>query len=128
VAEERVVHTNLCCLTDIILLLRMWSCSLFSKPYVLTLITFDKNNNNNYEIKQTLSAVSSISWFLAFSTSSFGPRITTLLLFWFSPGNLICTPPHSSITDRMRRPLPPISPWWYSCGISIVISLTFACQ
>ena len=75
---------------------------------------------------QTFSFKRSRSCFLPFSTSSLGPRMRTLSLLLPSGGNLMLTPPHSSMMERMSRPLAPITALWCLCGMLTSIWVTFA--
>ena len=67
--------------------------------------------------KLTRSSASSRSCCLAFSTSSFGPRIATRSLACLAVGNLMWTPPHSSWMLARRRPLRPMMLLWYFWGM-----------
>merc|ERR1719188_215803 len=63
------------------------------------------------------SLASSASIFLAFSTSSLGPRTVTLSDLDSGGGNLMETPPQSSMTDWMSFPPEPIIVLWILAGM-----------
>ncbi|KAF3835730.1 hypothetical protein F7725_028288 [Dissostichus mawsoni] len=57
---------------------------------------------------QTFSSAKASSCCLAFSTSSTGPLMVTLSIPEPSVGKWMCTPPHSSMMERTKRPFDPI--------------------
>ncbi|TNN74196.1 hypothetical protein EYF80_015641 [Liparis tanakae] len=71
------------------------------------------------------SAVAS-SCCLAFSTSSAGPRMVTLSIPEPSVGKWMCTPPHSSMMERTKRPFDPIRELCSFEGMDTSISVMFA--
>lgn len=60
-------------------------------------------------LTQTFSSARARSCCLAFSTSSTGPRMVTLSIPEPSVGKWMCTPPHSSMMERTKRPFDPIN-------------------
>lgn len=74
-----------------------------SKQWVQQRFSF---NSDTY--LQTFSSAKASSCCLAFSTSSAGPLMVTLSIPEPSVGKWMCTPPHSSMMDRTKRPFDPI--------------------
>lgn len=74
-----------------------------SKQWVEQKFSF---NSDTY--LQTFSSAKASSCCLAFSTSSAGPLMVTLSIPEPSVGKWMCTPPHSSMMDRTKRPFDPI--------------------
>lgn len=62
-----------------------------------------------YKAGLTFSSARCSSCFLAFSTSWAGPLMVTVSLPEPSVGKWIWTPPHSSMMERIKRPLAPMS-------------------
>lgn len=60
------------------------------------------------ETRLTFSSARCSSCFLAFSTSWAGPLMVTVSLPEPSVGKWMWTPPHSSMMERMKRPLAPM--------------------
>lgn len=74
----------------------------------------------------TFSSAKDSSCFLAFSTSSAGPLIVTASMPEPSVGKWMCTPPHSSMMERTKRPLEPIRELCSFDGMDTSTSVMFA--
>lgn len=75
---------------------------------------------------QTFSSAKASSCCLAFATSSAGPRMVTLSFPEPSVGKWMCTPPHSSMIDRTKRPFDPIKELCNFDGMDTSTSVIFA--
>lgn len=76
--------------------------------------------------KLTFSSARCSSCFLAFSTSWAGPLMVTVSLPEPSVGKWMWTPPHSSMMERMKRPLAPMRELWSLEGIETSTSVMLA--
>lgn len=77
-------------------------------------------------VEPTFSSARESSWRLAFSTSSAGPLIVTASMPEPSVGKWMCTPPHSSMMERTKRPLEPIRELCNLDGMDTSTSVMFA--
>lgn len=75
---------------------------------------------------QTFSSAKASSCCLALATSSTGPRMVTLSFPEPSVGKWMCTPPHSSMMERTKRPFDPIKELCNFDGMETSISVMFA--
>lgn len=76
----------------------------------------------------TFSSARCRSCFLAFSTSEEGPLMMTVSLPEPSTGKWMWTPPHSSMTERIRRPLVPMRELCRRAGMQTSTSAMLACN
>lgn len=82
--------------------------------------------NKSSRMPQTFSSANASSCCLALATSSTGPRMVTLSFPEPSVGKWMCTPPHSSMMERTKRPFDPIKELCNFDGMETSISVMFA--
>ena len=95
--------------------------------YTISCIKINKEHRTRQTNNLTVSSANSSNAFLARSTSSVGPLMRTSSLELPEGGKCTRTPPHSSITDWMSRPLGPMIALCSRWGMLILTSVTLAC-